>query len=59
MKNKQQMQIDGDTGELYQPRDESEKAKKQWKTPKLRKNVVAETTKENGFDPEGTDCWGS
>jgi len=58
MKTAEQQMID-ENGELYTPRDESEKAKKRWKTPKLRKNVVAETTKENGFDPEDTDCWGS
>jgi len=54
MKNKQQMQIDGDTGELYQPRDESEKANRKWKHSK-----VSEVTRDDGLNPEDIDCFGS
>jgi len=37
-----------------------EEEKKEWKTPELRKHgKVTEVTKENGFDPDDTDCWGS
>jgi hypothetical protein len=49
-----QLVIDGDTGELYTPIG---MLKKQWNTPKLRKNDVRDDTGDTWDDPDAPECW--